>query len=451
MNPILIVDLFDVWGIDFMGPFPMSFGNSYILVGVDYVSKWVEAIPSKYGVKHKVATPYHPQTSGQVELANREIKNILMEFMAKMPSLVEVEYKAWWAIKKLNMDLIRAGAKRRNCKKNEEGLRELKGAQNQEISMVCEISQPKIGPCENGHQLRNDFAALVPEQQPKPEQPSILSLSSEPKPRAPPPISSGPAMARTRGAKSSSPSSRKRAAPKTLVEGLHIRASATTKRPTSGSGRTDESSEPEEPSSEPQPSQPPPTDSQIPSGMTPKCLSGVPCSLSRPLRVIWTVGLGHSTPSSVLTQSLSDFSPSSGTPSICSRVRDPTVIHFTIDGRHGILGARHKAEALRIPYEPASTEDYRVWTQPSQSDIVHALLRHNIFPLQHWVQRRGVLLKALFRISEGFFFGPHHLIMAALLYFEEKVHNKKLLRADAILLLFPRLFMSDSGALGVSI
>ncbi|RVW73068.1 Transposon Ty3-G Gag-Pol polyprotein [Vitis vinifera] len=123
MNPILIVELFDVWGIDFMGPFPMSFGNSYILVGVDYVSKWVEAIPckqndhrvvlkflkenifsrfgvpkaiisdggahfcnkpfeallSKYGVKHKVATPYHPQTSGQVELANREIKNILMK------------------------------------------------------------------------------------------------------------------------------------------------------------------------------------------------------------------------------------------------------------------------------------------------------------------------------------------------------------------------------------
>ncbi|RVW68010.1 Retrovirus-related Pol polyprotein from transposon 17.6 [Vitis vinifera] len=72
----IMFDLFDVWGIDFMGPFPMSFGNSYILVGVDYVSKWVEAIPSKYGVKHKVATPYHPQTSGQVELANREIKNI---------------------------------------------------------------------------------------------------------------------------------------------------------------------------------------------------------------------------------------------------------------------------------------------------------------------------------------------------------------------------------------
>ncbi|RVW25900.1 Retrovirus-related Pol polyprotein from transposon 297 [Vitis vinifera] len=132
LNPILIVDVFDVWGIDFMGPFPMSFGHSYILVGVDYVSKWVEAIPcrsndhkvvlkflkenifarfgvpkaiisdggthfcnkpfetllAKYGVKHKVATPYHPQTSGQVELANREIKNILMK-------VVNVNRKDW--------------------------------------------------------------------------------------------------------------------------------------------------------------------------------------------------------------------------------------------------------------------------------------------------------------------------------------------------------------------
>ena len=47
------------------------------------------------------------------------------------------------------------------------------------------------------------------------------------------------------------------------------------------------------------------------------------------------------------------------------RIRDSTVIHFTIDGRHGILGARHIAEALRIPYEPASPKDYKVWAQPS--------------------------------------------------------------------------------------
>ena len=71
--------------------------------------------------------------------------------------------------------------------------------------------------------------------------------------------------------------------------------------------------------------------------------------------------------------------------------------------------------------------------------FIDALLLHNIYPLQHMVQRRGTLLEVLFRISEGFFFGPHHLIMAALLYFEEKVHRKKLLRADAISLLFPRL------------
>ncbi|KAL6311967.1 hypothetical protein AAG906_026367 [Vitis piasezkii] len=67
-----------------------------------------------------------------------------------------------------------------------------------------------------------------------------------------------------------------------------------------------------------------------------------------------------------------------------NQVRDPTLIHFTIDGRH-------------------------------------------------------VLLEALYKMSEGFFFGPHHLILAALLYFEEKVHKKKLQRADCIPLLFPRL------------
>ena len=47
LNPILVVDLFDVWGIDFMGPFPTSYGHTYILVGVDYVSKLVETIPCK--------------------------------------------------------------------------------------------------------------------------------------------------------------------------------------------------------------------------------------------------------------------------------------------------------------------------------------------------------------------------------------------------------------------
>nr|XP_027067480.1 uncharacterized protein LOC113693099 [Coffea arabica] len=120
-------DLFDVWGIDFMGPFPSSFNNKYILVAVDYVSKWVEAIASstndskivlrflkknifsrfgipkaivsdegkhfcnkqldsllfKYGCRHKTSLPYHPQANGQAELANREIKLILEKTVNK--------------------------------------------------------------------------------------------------------------------------------------------------------------------------------------------------------------------------------------------------------------------------------------------------------------------------------------------------------------------------------
>jgi hypothetical protein len=121
LNPILIVEIFDVWGIYFMGPFPKSFGYLYILVVMDYVSKWVEAaacktnahrvvvqflkgtifarfdttraiisdggkhfcnrifeqLMKKYFITHKIATGYHPQTSGQVEISNQEIKRIL--------------------------------------------------------------------------------------------------------------------------------------------------------------------------------------------------------------------------------------------------------------------------------------------------------------------------------------------------------------------------------------
>ena len=46
LKGILEIEIFDVWGIDFMGPFPSSLGYKYIFVMVNYVSKWVEAMPT---------------------------------------------------------------------------------------------------------------------------------------------------------------------------------------------------------------------------------------------------------------------------------------------------------------------------------------------------------------------------------------------------------------------
>ena len=121
MHIILKVELFDLWGMDIMGPFPSSFSNLYILLVVDYISKWVKAKPTrtndasvvvkflrshiftrfgtpralptdgsthfgnkivdkvlqKYGVRHRTSLAYHPKANGQAEVSNGEIKSIM--------------------------------------------------------------------------------------------------------------------------------------------------------------------------------------------------------------------------------------------------------------------------------------------------------------------------------------------------------------------------------------
>ena len=57
LQTIFEVEIFDLWGIDFMGPFPPSEGKEYILVAVDYVSKWVEAIPTRTN-DHRVVNKF---------------------------------------------------------------------------------------------------------------------------------------------------------------------------------------------------------------------------------------------------------------------------------------------------------------------------------------------------------------------------------------------------------
>ncbi|GKB00652.1 reverse transcriptase domain-containing protein [Tanacetum coccineum] len=166
LNNIQVCEIFDIWGIEFMGPFPKSYKFEYILVAVDYVSKWAEAqaLPTNdarvvitflkklfycfkmpkalisdrgthfcnkimektmkiYGVNHRFSTSYHPQTSGQVENTNRALKRILdkllktilvfgQENSMTLYRLFALPTKTLPALKNCNPDLIAAGEKR---------------------------------------------------------------------------------------------------------------------------------------------------------------------------------------------------------------------------------------------------------------------------------------------------------------------------------------------------
>ncbi|GJS70616.1 reverse transcriptase domain-containing protein [Tanacetum coccineum] len=72
-NYIQVCEIFDVWGIDFIGPFPSSNGNKYILVAIDYMEKAMK----RYRVVHRFSTAYHAQINGQVKNMNPALKRIL--------------------------------------------------------------------------------------------------------------------------------------------------------------------------------------------------------------------------------------------------------------------------------------------------------------------------------------------------------------------------------------
>nr|GEU43004.1 reverse transcriptase domain-containing protein [Tanacetum cinerariifolium] len=78
-NFIQVCEIFNAWGIDFMGPFSSSRGNRAIISdrGTHFCNDKFAKVMSKYGVTHRLATAYHPQTSGKVEVLNRGLKRIL--------------------------------------------------------------------------------------------------------------------------------------------------------------------------------------------------------------------------------------------------------------------------------------------------------------------------------------------------------------------------------------